>query len=218
MPNPPRERIKAAARLSLPLVQVFQPPRRVPEQLWECSRPEHEMIQVLVEEKRPQRGQGHRDCSHSPERHARLQNQSAEPDPVSAQPRAHFGQILPKGPLDVVLDPTSAVRRKLRHHVKVEFRMKPGYDVDQRGIDIVRSGREDNLDVVAQNLETVRSMIGYPRRIHPRGNPNTDLAPACRMRSRLDSHTATKNRSFVRSRIRHGGGHRHRTTGKPSYA
>ncbi len=82
------------------------------------------MVEVLVEEQCPQGRHPERHRAHAPKWHLGLKQHGGDADPFSGQRGAAQLHILRQRSSNVIRNPFSAWRRKLRNHVEGQVRIK----------------------------------------------------------------------------------------------
>ena len=169
---PPQLRPIAFPRLpDAPSRQVLDPPSQVPQDGPAATRPQHEIVQVLIEGQEPERRQQQGHQAHAAERHAGNQHHPGQPDPVARGLGAAAGQVLRQAPVDAIGNPfqIGVFGRKIGDHPQRQFREKGAHALDQAAVQLVGAAGECDLDSRLQVRSTdggaaaCRHSRGYPR-------------------------------------------------------
>ena len=196
MNQPPQTRVNGAARRELPYKKIARSPCDVACDRGHRSRPQHEVAERLVEREKVPGRQSEREKPQFPIRHARLQDHRRQPDLFTRETRSAQRQVFPKAAVDVIGSPASLRRREFGNHLGRQIWKERFQVLDRGGDQVIRSGREEDLDLRFQ----IKSMIASVRQECRSGNRSTTRAPAGEKPSIRDSRTAASRRPAVRTR------------------
>ena len=161
-----------AAGRSLPPDEVLRPPGEMPPDVPHSVWPDHEVVQVLVVEKRPQRRKHHRNHAHPPEWHLRLQQHRGNLNVGIFQRGPAAFQILAEASPHMIGNPLSLGRRKFGNDIHLQFRIDPFHSIEKCRDQLVRAGGERDLDPGSQMIDRGSSRTVCPRSCH--------ISSACR--------------------------------------
>src|SRR5216683_4840014 len=171
MAHSPKEGIERAAGMHLPTDEILQPPGEVPPDDRQRLRPEHEVVQVLVEEEHLQGSQSQSEHPHSPVRHLRLQNHSSNANGCAGESRAAEVQVLLQSAASVERDPASYRWPEFGDNIEVQLRVDRRHAFEKLRNQFIGTRRNGELDWLGQNVRS--ELFGLPQTCPPR------VAPTC---------------------------------------